>query len=186
MPRLWHRHLGDVWPWANALIAFGLRRFGFEREFERLARGLFDATQLFALDRLPEAIGGHRRDPDHPHPGIYPDSNSPQAWSASAVTFLIETMLGIVRLAPLNAVLVDPALPSWLSEITLSNLRFGRAHIALRFRRDRSGWTEHEVLDAPDGVLVLRPDRAATQGEDRLERRIRALVEAGMNRAASS
>ena len=34
---------------------------------------------------LPETIGGLPRDPRHPHPGIYPESNAPQGWSASMI-----------------------------------------------------------------------------------------------------
>ncbi len=179
-------HLGDVWPWANALIAFGLRRFGFEREFEQLARALCEATSLFALDRLPEAIGGQPRDAAHPHPGIYPASNSPQAWSASAVISLVETMLGLVPLTPLGIVLVDPVLPDWVPSLTLSNLETGRGRLSLRFRRDASGWTEHEVLAAPDGLRVIRPEEPARRGTDKFARDIEHVArECGVQRLQS-
>ena len=65
-------HLGSVWPVSNALIGFGLKRYGFDAELHHLASSMFEASQLFEYDRLPEVFGGHQRDPRHPHPGIYP------------------------------------------------------------------------------------------------------------------
>ena len=72
-------HLGSVWPATNAVIGFGLKRYGFNQQLHRLAKAMFDAAQLFDFDRLPEVFGGQPRDRRHPHPGIYPDANSPQA-----------------------------------------------------------------------------------------------------------
>jgi glycogen debranching enzyme len=160
-------HLGDVWPWPSALIGFGLRRYGFDEAFHRLAEGLFAATRLFAWNRLPEALGGHARDGRHPHPGVYPRSNSPQAWSASAVIFLVQTMLGLVPLAPLKTLLIAPRLPDWLPEVTLAGIRIGDGQVSLRFRRDPSGRTEHEILAASAGIAVRRWDTGTLgRGED--------------------
>ncbi|HEX6607534.1 MAG TPA: glycogen debranching N-terminal domain-containing protein, partial [Chloroflexia bacterium] len=70
-------HLGSVWPVENATTAFGMKRYGFHRECNALARGMFEAAALFAHYRLPETFGGHPRDRAHPHPGIYPDACAP-------------------------------------------------------------------------------------------------------------
>ncbi len=168
-------HLGSVWPFANALTGFGLHRYGFTAELHRLAKGLFDASTLFHLDRLPEVFAGHARDARHPHPGIYPGACAPQAWSASAVILLIQSMLGLIPLAPLNTVIVDPALPEWLPELTLENLRIGDCGIDLRFRRDGSGATEHQVLRNESGLRIHRP-RAIPVSEDRVEAAIREVL----------
>jgi glycogen debranching enzyme len=88
-------HLGSVWPASNALTGFGLKRYGFDEQLHRLAKAIFDAAELFEFDRLPEVFGGHARDPRHPHPGIYPDANSPQAWSAGAVILFIQIDAGL-------------------------------------------------------------------------------------------
>lgn len=154
-------HLGTVWPFANALTAFGMKRYGFAQAQHRVAAALFDATQLFHLDRLPEVFGGHARDRRHPHPGIYPGACAPQAWSASAIVLLIHGMLGLVPLAPLHTLIVDPDLPDWLPEVRLENLRIGMGRADLRFWRTSSGTTEHEVLRAPDGLRVCRPSLPA-------------------------
>ncbi|MGH7011751.1 MAG: MGH1-like glycoside hydrolase domain-containing protein, partial [Caulobacteraceae bacterium] len=55
-------HLGTVWPFANALTGLGLKRFGFAGAQHRLAKALFEASQIFHLGRLPEVFGGHPRD----------------------------------------------------------------------------------------------------------------------------
>ncbi|MFZ3238532.1 MAG: glycogen debranching N-terminal domain-containing protein, partial [Stellaceae bacterium] len=140
-------HLGSVWPASNGLIGFGLKRYGFDAQLHRLARGMFAASRLFEHDRLPEAFGGQPRDPRHPHPGIYPGANSPQAWSAGAVVLLVQSMLGLLPLAPRETLIVDPDLPEWLPELSLANLRIGAARVGLRFRRDQSGYTHHEIVD---------------------------------------
>ena len=104
-------HLGSVWPVENATAAFGMMRYGFHDEAAALARGVFDAAALFEQRRLPETFGGLQRDERHPHPGIYPDACAPQAWSASAVAWLVQAMLGLWTYAPLRALVIDPHLP---------------------------------------------------------------------------
>ncbi|HJU16503.1 MAG TPA: glycogen debranching N-terminal domain-containing protein [Stellaceae bacterium] len=170
-------HLGSVWPWPTALIGFGLRRYGFGEAFHRLAKGLFEASELFAWNRLPEALGGQARDAQHPHPGLYPSSNSPQAWSASAVISLVQTMLGLAPLAPLNTLLIAPDLPEWLPDLTLEGIRVGGGRVSLGFLRNSSGRTEHEVLSATGGIAVERRDIGeAGQGEDALAAAVRSLI----------
>jgi glycogen debranching enzyme len=167
-------HLGSVWPAANALIGFGLKRYGFNAQLHRIAKGLFDATALFDFDRLPEVIGGHARDRRHPHPGIYPDACSPQAWSAGAVILLIHSMLGLIPVAPRQTLIVDPDLPEWLTELTLTNIRVGNARVGLRFRRTASGYTEYEITDRQGALRVYRPPVSNRAG-DRLAQFAREL-----------
>lgn len=159
-------HLGSVWPVANALIGFGFKRYGFACHLQRQAKAMFEASRLFAYRRLPEVLGGHRRDPQHPHPGIYPDANSPQAWSASAVGFFVQSLLGLVPLAPRQMLILDPNLPGWLPELTLHDLRIGAARVSLRFRRNEAGSTEYEVI-AREGPLALRRAPHAGVAQDR-------------------
>lgn len=128
---------------------------------------MFELTGLFDFDRLPEVFGGHERGPRWPHPGLYPDACSPQAWSASSVIQICHMLTGIVVLAPLKTLVVDPALPDWLPELELRNLWLGddRARIALR--RDKSGATQHEVVEGAQGWRIIRPD-PGYPGRDRL------------------
>ena len=169
-------HLGTVWPAMNAVTAFGLRRYGFDEPMFAVAEGLFAASQIFDLDRLPEVFGGHPRDARHPHPGLYPGACSPQAWSAGAVVLLVNTMLGLMPLAPRRALVVDPVLPDWLPEVVARNIRVGALRADLRIWRDVSGRTQVDVLDG-GGLLIVRPDGAGTlAGSDRMAARFRAAV----------
>ncbi|MGH6991762.1 MAG: amylo-alpha-1,6-glucosidase, partial [Caulobacteraceae bacterium] len=167
-------HLGTVWPFANALTGLGLKRYGFSGAQHRLAKGLFGASQVFHLDRLPEVFGGHPRDARHPHSGVYPGACAPQAWSASAVVLLIHTMLGLFPLAPMGVLIVDPDLPDWLAEVRIEGVRVGDAQIDLAFRRDEAGRTDFEVLAIRGSdIRIGRLKGELGPGEDRFEAAIR-------------
>lgn len=149
-------HLGSVWPVENATAAFGMKRYGFGNEVCALAKGIFDTAALFEQTRLPETFGGWPRGARHPHPGIYPDACAPQAWSASAVAWLIQAMLGLWTYAPLRAVITDPDLPEWLPELTLRGLRVSDARVTIHFKRDASGHTDYHVIEREGRLHVLR------------------------------
>ena len=168
-------HLGSVWPATNAVVAFGLKRYGFNAQLHELAKAMFDATELFDLERLPETMGGHARDRRHPHPGIYPQANSPQAWSASAVISLIYTMLGLIPIAPRQTLIVEPDLPEWLPELALNTIRVGKAQVGLRFRRDATGYTHHEVIEQKGRLRIHRLSGNGS-GTDRFASVVRELA----------
>ncbi len=178
-------HLGSVWPSPNSITVYGLKRYGFDAAMHAVAEGLFAASQIFDLDRLPEVFGGHPRDARHPHPGLYPGACSPQAWSAGAVILLVTTMLGLLPLAPCKTLIVDPALPEWLPEITMRNIQVGQSRAGLRFRRDASGHTDVDVLE--DGGLQIRRlptgEGAVPQGEDRIAVAVRTAFNPNEGRA---
>jgi hypothetical protein len=75
------------------------------------ARHCSKRLSVFDFYRLPEVFCGHARDDAHPFPALYPKTNWPQAWSASAMFSLLQATLGIYPSAPLNALIVDPHLP---------------------------------------------------------------------------
>ncbi len=149
-------HLGSVWPVENGTFALGFARYGCWDELHRLAEALFAATDLFSGNRLPEALGGLPRDARHPHPGIYPESNEPQGWSASAIVLLVQALLGLRPVAPLGLLLVDPHLPPWLPDLRLEGVRVGRARLDLEFRRGPGGQTTYRVARRAGRVRVLR------------------------------
>lgn len=147
-------HLGTVWPVENATFAIGLMRYGLSDHLDRLTRGLYDAAGHFQDFRLPEAIGGHARD-ETPVPTVYPTSNSPQAWSASAIIMLVQAMLGLYAFAPAHVLaVVRPQLPEWLPWVVLKNVRVGDAHATLRFERNRNGTASCEVVEQ-EGLLKV-------------------------------
>lgn len=149
-------HRGSVWPVEHGTFALAFMRYGYHKVVDLIAQAQFEAAALFDFYRLPEAFSGHQRDRDHPFPALYPQANSPQAWSASATFCLLQAMLGLYPYAPLNMLLVDPYMPEWLPEITLEQLRVGEATVSIRFYRTQSGAGDYEVLDKRGAIHVLR------------------------------
>ncbi|SCL30788.1 Glycogen debranching enzyme (alpha-1,6-glucosidase) [Micromonospora rhizosphaerae] len=147
-------HRGSVWPVEAGTIGLGLARYGCWAQLHRLAEGLFAAAALFEDHRLPEVLSGLPRDGDHPHPGIYPNSCSPQAWSASSVIAVIQALLALRPAATLRTIFVDPHLPEWLPELTLEGVQVGGLTVDLTARRHRTGRTSIRVRG--DRIAVIR------------------------------
>lgn len=77
---------GSVWPVEQATFAIGFMRYGLHNLVEKISLAQFEAAMLFDFYRLPEVFSGHGKDEEHPFPSLYPQTNWPQAWSASAVS----------------------------------------------------------------------------------------------------
>jgi len=131
-------------------------RFGLWEHLQRMARAQFELAALFDYFRPPEVFSGHPRDADHPFPALYPKTNWPQAWSSASQFAIMQAMLGLFPYAPLHMLLLDPHLPDWLPEITLSNLHVGDAVARIRFFRRADGETDYEVLVKRGTLHVLR------------------------------
>jgi glycogen debranching enzyme len=150
---------GAVWPHDNSLIALGMRRYGFAAEAAAVARDISRAASYFLLNQLPELYGGLQRDPTS-FPVQYLGANVPQAWAAGTPFMLLQAMLGVQQDAPRGKLYVDPALPDWLPDVTLLDLRLGRQRFDIRFWRDGKD-TVFEVLkgkvDAVERVSIALP-----------------------------
>jgi glycogen debranching enzyme len=171
-------HRGTVWAVEQATIAFGLRRFGFDARAHDLARAQFDLARLYPEYRIPECVGGYARG-DWLTPGAYPQANAPQLWNASASPLIVQTLTGMLPLAPYEVLVVDPALPEWLPEVVMEGLRVGAAAVDLRFWREADGASRFEVLRKRGTLRVLRqpPPESLTAG---VLERVGALVEADL------
>jgi glycogen debranching enzyme len=132
---------GSVWPHDNSLIALGFKRYGFAAEAAKIARDISEAASHFLLNQLPELYSGVARDGAN-FPVQYLGANVPQAWAAGSCFALLQAMLGIQQDAPNDRLYVDPDLPDWLADVTLLDLRVGRRHLDIRFRRqgDKTVW----------------------------------------------
>jgi glycogen debranching enzyme len=144
---------GSVWPHDNSLIALGFKRYGFAEEAASIARDISEAASHFLLNQLPELYAGVQRTREN-FPVQYLGANVPQAWAAGSCFAFLQAILGIHPDAPDNKLYVDPALPSWLPDVTLSDLRIGRHKLDIRFRRENDT-TVWEVLKG-DASLVTR------------------------------
>lgn len=148
-------HRGSVWPVEHGSFAIGFERYGLHDALHDICLAQFNAASLFDFYRLPELFSGHQLDEDHPFPALYPQANSPQAWSSSTIFSFVQSMLGLYPYAPLKILLVDPYLPDWLPEITLSDLKVGDAAITIRFFR-KGEKSDYEVLDKRGTLHVIR------------------------------
>jgi len=113
-------HNGSVWPHDNALIAEGLRRYGFREEANRVAVALIEAAERFD-HRLPEVFGGHSREEGR-GPVEYPTSCSPQAWAAGTIPLLARTMLGVDPDPEPRSLLAAPVLPEGVEYLRLEGI----------------------------------------------------------------
>jgi glycogen debranching enzyme len=111
-------HLGTVWPFDNAFIALGLRRYGYDDEAARVALGILEAA-VFFRGRLPEAFAGYGRAYIQ-YPVEYPTACSPQAWSTGAPLLFLRTLLGLDPIG--DHLLVDPAVPTMIESIQLLDI----------------------------------------------------------------
>src|SRR5262249_10137684 len=87
-------HNGSVWPHDNALIAFGLARYGFKECALRVLDALFDASLFMDACRMPELYCGFRRRRGE-GPTLYPVACNPQAWASGAVFLLLQASTGL-------------------------------------------------------------------------------------------
>ncbi|HEY7692862.1 MAG TPA: glycogen debranching N-terminal domain-containing protein [Gaiellaceae bacterium] len=113
-------HGGTVWPHDTALVAEGLRRYGFRDEAATLGKALLDAAEAFG-NQLPEVFAGFARD-ETGMPVEYPDALKPQSWAAGAPLLVLRTLLGLDAVdGKLRCV---PHLPPDLRVLRLRGLRF--------------------------------------------------------------
>ena len=175
-------HLGTVWPVENATFALGFKRYGLDDHLERLVDAQIEAASLMPDARLPEALTGHGREPKV-GPSAYPGANALQAWSSSAVVQMVQLMLGLYPFAPLHVLsIIRPRLPAWLPELTLRNLRVGRATVDLRFTRRADGSASHKVLRR-DGTLHVVPAGPPVDLSGRRRPWVEALGQVAVERA---
>ena len=154
-------HMGTVWPHDNSLIAAGFRRYGFDREADRIFVGLLEAAMEFEDYRLPELFTGFARE-EYGVPVRYPVACHPQAWAAGSIPFLVETLLGLVPDAFGNRLkIVNPHLPDFINRVEIRHLCVGKGSLDLCFERGRDGQLEAKVLQVSGdlSVEVVRRER---------------------------
>ena len=154
-------HTGSVWPHDSALIAFGLRRYGFDEDFTLIFEGLLEAASRFNDYRLPELFAGFdRAEFDEPVP--YPVACQPQAWAAGSIPYLLKWGLGLSPDAMEKRLrIVRPSLPRWLQRVDVSGLELAGARIDLRFERagDQVTLADARIDGDAEVVLEIAGDR---------------------------
>ncbi len=132
-------HLGTVWPHDTAMIAFGLRKYGFDDDFNRIFEALLEAASNAEGYRLPELFAGFSRT-QFETPVPYPVACQPQAWAAGSIPYLVTGALGLVPDALERRLRVRrPSLPRWLNRVQVRGLRVADATVDLLFERAGEG-----------------------------------------------
>jgi len=142
---------GSVWPHDNGIIAMGFKTLWLRAEAGRIAHDISIGASHFLLNQLPELYTAFPRD-ETTFPVQYIGANVPQAWAAGSIFMLTQAMLGFLPDAPRNKLYVDPLLPNWLPDITISDLRLGRHKFDIRFWREGER-TEFEVLNGESSFV---------------------------------
>jgi glycogen debranching enzyme len=149
-------HNGSVWPHDNAIISFGLARYGHSAQALSLTTALFDAAAHMHLRRLPELFCGFERKRGKA-PTLYPVACAPQAWAAVTPFALIQSCLGLeIDCAASKVRLRRPRLPHFLDWMVVKRLQVGESRVDLMLRRhdssvavnllSREGGAEVEVM----------------------------------------
>jgi len=148
-------HNGSVWPHDNALIALGISRYEIPKtSLLRIFSALFQASVFTDLHRLPELYCGFEREPGE-GPTPYPVACSPQAWASGAFFMLLQASLGLEIDAPGRKLhFKHPALPEWVGELSIRNLRVGDADVDLDVRRHTRD-VEINVVNRQGSVRVI-------------------------------
>ena len=146
---------GSVWPHDNSLIALGFKRYGFAREAGADRARHQRAASHFLLNQLPELYSGVQRS-DRQFPGAVPRR---QRAAGLGRRLGVRAAAGdprhLSRTRRAARCYVDPALPAWLPDITLFDLRLGRRTFDIRFWRDGPD-TKFEVTRGDSRSVVHR------------------------------
>jgi glycogen debranching enzyme len=146
-------HNGSIWPHDNALIAYGLARYGQKDLALRVLRGLYESSLHMDLHRMPELFCGFVRRPGE-GPTLYPVACSPQSWAAGCVLMLLRACLGLVIDAPRSRLkFLHPVLPPFLPELRISRLRVGKGTVGLSLHRYPEGVSIN--VDAKEGPVEI-------------------------------
>jgi glycogen debranching enzyme len=157
-------HLGTVWPHDTAMIAFGLRKYGFDDDFARIFEALLDAASNAEAYRLPELFAGFSRT-EFETPVPYPVACQPQAWAAGALPYLVTCGLGLVPDGLRGRLRIRrPSLPRWLNRVEVSGLRIAGSRVDLLFERAGAGrqvaLTDARIEGDVEVVLEIAGSRA--------------------------
>ena len=149
-------HNGSVWPHDNGVIALGLARYGHKQATAQIFNALFDAAAYMDLRRLPELFCGFVRR-EHNAPTNYPVACSPQAWASATVLALLQASLGLELSDESNEIsFYRPALPDFLDQLHLRNLRLSRGSADVLLQRHGHDVAVTQTRRDGDVAVVVR------------------------------
>jgi glycogen debranching enzyme len=123
-------HNGSVWPHDNSIIAAGMRRYGYGREAELVARSVIEACLRFPDHRIPELFCGFERDHRfNAGPGEYLVSCSPQAWGAGSLFHFLQTLAGVEADLTYGRLRIDPVETPLYRRLRVEGMRLGEGEL---------------------------------------------------------
>jgi len=156
-------HDGSIWPFDNAIIAAGLKKYGFVEETQRVFDGLIEASVYFEYRRWPEVYCGVSRSIG----GVLarqPDASRPQAWSAGAIFLFLQTILGMAPRPFSKHVDITPALPSCMNELIVDGVSVAGGTLGIRLVRQYNS-VLMEIRDNPTELdIVIHPPMPGAVG----------------------
>lgn len=125
-------HNGSVWPHDNSLAAWQMAQLGLTDSVCQVFEALFAVAVTQPDLRLPELFAGTQR--SSKVPVRYIVSCIPQAWAAGSMLQLLQSSLSLTPDAANQTLrFSNPAVPSSLGTVTVTNLRVGDATVDLHF-----------------------------------------------------
>ncbi|WP_157156186.1 glycogen debranching N-terminal domain-containing protein [Diaminobutyricimonas sp. LJ205] len=128
-------HNGSVWPHDTAICAWGLARYGFSEEAQRVIMAQVDVADAFD-GRMPELFAGFDR-AEFAVPAVYPSSCSPQAWASASPLLWLRTLLGVEPDAHRGRFWLRPMLPAGLHRLRVEGLMIAGRRITVDVENDR-------------------------------------------------
>jgi glycogen debranching enzyme len=154
-------HTGSVWPHDNALIAYGMARYGMADEAMKIFSGMFGAATYCDLYRVPELFCGFAREPGE-GPVIFPVACAPQAWSAAAVFLILQGCLGLtINALARRITFACPSLPPFLSKVRMSDLAVGNGTADLLIVRHDCDISVNVLHNDEEFDVVVLPVQSA-------------------------
>lgn len=148
-------HNGSIWPHDNALIAYGLSKYGLQKHVLEIMESIFGASLFMELQRVPELYCGFEKRPGI-GPTAYPVACSPQAWAVGAVFMLLQSCLRININAVNKTITFDRILlPDYFDEIHLIDLKLGDNKCSLIINRSKYGDVGFNIVYKPDDWEIV-------------------------------
>lgn len=148
-------HNGSIWPHDNALIAYGLSKYGLQKHVLKIMESIFDASLFIELQRIPELYCGFDKRQSI-GPTAYPVACSPQAWAVGTVFMLLQSCLRIDISAINKTITFDRiTLPDYLNEIHLTDLKLGDKKCSLTINRSQFGDVGFNIIHKPDDWEII-------------------------------
>jgi len=112
-------HNGSVWVHDTAFAAMGLSA----ESMSIVAKGLFEAANMFENYRLPELFAGFQRKVDDTHIQEYAEACSPQAWASAGTIWLLLRLVGL-KTPDGKLILNNSYCPEWLKSISIKGIKY--------------------------------------------------------------